>query len=102
MMKVVLGEHNIHTTEGFEQIFSVSGIIRHYNYKTWSFNNDIMLIKVREKTHMCPCKLNSSKTHAALTHFLLRWCQERHKQVSLTAVGMSDIPQCIPLRNECQ
>lgn len=46
MMKVVLGEHNIDTTEGFEQIFSVSGIIRHYNYKTWSFNNDIMLIKV--------------------------------------------------------
>ncbi|XP_029682378.1 trypsin-2-like [Takifugu rubripes] len=46
MMKVVLGEHNIHTIEGFEQIFSVSGIIRHYNYKPWSFNNDIMLIKL--------------------------------------------------------
>lgn len=46
MMKVVLGEHSIKTKEGFEQIFSVSVIIQHYNYKPWSFNNDIMLIKV--------------------------------------------------------
>lgn len=46
MMKVVLGEHSINTMEGFEQIFSVSAIIQHYNYKPWSFNNDIMLIKV--------------------------------------------------------
>lgn len=46
MMKVVLGEHNINTKEGFEQIFSVSVIIRHYNYIPWSFNNDIMMIKV--------------------------------------------------------
>lgn len=39
---------------------------------------------------MCPCKLNSTKTHAA--HSLLIWSQERLNQVSLTAVGMIDIP----------
>lgn len=52
MMKVVLGEHSIDTTEGFEQTFSVSVIIRHYNYKPWSFNNDIMLIKVWKEIHV--------------------------------------------------
>lgn len=45
-MQVVLGEHSINTVEGFEQTFKVSTIIRHYDYKSWSFNNDIMLIKV--------------------------------------------------------
>lgn len=49
-MKVVLGEHSINTIEGFEQIFSVSAIIRHYDYKPWSFNNDIMLIKVGKES----------------------------------------------------
>uniref|UniRef100_A0A4W6ED75 trypsin n=1 Tax=Lates calcarifer TaxID=8187 RepID=A0A4W6ED75_LATCA len=43
LMRVVLSEHSLVTTEGFEQIFNVSKIYVHnYNYKT--FNNDIMLI----------------------------------------------------------
>uniref|UniRef100_H3CL35 trypsin n=2 Tax=Tetraodon nigroviridis TaxID=99883 RepID=H3CL35_TETNG len=53
MMTVVLGEHSINTKEEFEQIFSVSVIIRHYNYKPWSFNNDIMLIKVWKENELC-------------------------------------------------
>ena len=46
MMTVVLSEHNLREEEGFEQVFNVSRIFVHnYNYR--SFNNDIMLIKVR-------------------------------------------------------
>lgn len=48
MMQVVLGEHSIMKVEGFEQRFNVSLVIRHYQYKHWSFDNDIMLIKVMD------------------------------------------------------
>lgn len=48
MMQVVLGEHSIDKVEGFEQRFNVSLVIRHYQYKHWSFDNDIMLIKVMD------------------------------------------------------
>lgn len=45
LMKVVLSEHNLEVTEGFEQAFNVSKIyINKFNY--WTFDNDIMLIKV--------------------------------------------------------
>ncbi len=47
-MKIVLSEHNLKKTEGFEQVFNVSKIFVHnYNYKT--FNSDIMLIKVSSR-----------------------------------------------------
>ncbi|XP_044068696.1 trypsin I-P1-like isoform X1 [Siniperca chuatsi] len=60
VMKVVLSEHNLETTEGFEQVFNVSKIYVHsYNYKT--FNNDIMLIKLSE-----PAQLNANVQPAAL------------------------------------
>lgn len=48
MMQVVLGEHSIVKVEGFEQRFNVSLVIRHYQYRHWSFDNDIMLIKVMD------------------------------------------------------
>lgn len=45
LMKVVLSEHNLEVTEGFEQVYNVSKIyINKFNY--WTFDNDIMLIKV--------------------------------------------------------
>lgn len=44
-MKVVLSEHNLEVTEGFEQVLNVSKIfVNKFNY--WTFDNDIMLIKV--------------------------------------------------------
>lgn len=44
-MRVVLCEHSLIKTEGFEQIFNVSKIFVHnYNFRT--YENDIMLIKV--------------------------------------------------------
>lgn len=52
MIQVVLGEHNIIMEEGFEQKFNVSLVIRHYQYKHWTFDNDIMLIKVRDNCSM--------------------------------------------------
>lgn len=48
MIQVVLGEHSIVKAEGFEQRFNVSLVIRHYQYRHWSFDNDIMLIKVMD------------------------------------------------------
>ncbi|XP_047456921.1 trypsin I-P1-like [Mugil cephalus] len=54
MMRVVLSEHSLVETEGFEQNFNVSKIYVHnFNYKT--FNNDIMLIKLSE-----PALLNAN------------------------------------------
>lgn len=44
-MRIVLCEHSLIKTEGFEQVFNVSRIHLHnFNYKT--YENDIMLIKV--------------------------------------------------------
>lgn len=52
-MKVVLSEHNLEVTEGFEQVFNVSMIyINKFNY--WTFDNDIMLIKVGQSIPSCP------------------------------------------------
>ncbi|XP_026162749.1 trypsin-like [Mastacembelus armatus] len=46
MVQVVLNEHNILKVEGFEQVFNVSLIIRHNQYQSWTFDNDIMLLKL--------------------------------------------------------
>lgn len=48
MIQVVLSEHIIQNVEGFEQIFNVSLVVRHYQYQHWTFDNDIMLLKVRD------------------------------------------------------
>lgn len=52
MIQVVLGEHSITKAEGFEQKFNVSLVIKHYKYQHWSFDNDIMLVKVRDDCRM--------------------------------------------------
>ncbi|XP_045931871.1 trypsin-like [Micropterus dolomieu] len=46
MIQVVLGDHNIFEVEGFEQRFNVSLVIRHYQYSYWTFDSDIMLLKL--------------------------------------------------------
>uniref|UniRef100_UPI0037E95691 trypsin-like n=1 Tax=Semicossyphus pulcher TaxID=241346 RepID=UPI0037E95691 len=46
MIKVVLGQHNILKAEGFEQEFNVSLVVKHYQYQPWTFDNDIMLLKL--------------------------------------------------------
>ncbi|XP_034544621.1 trypsin-like [Notolabrus celidotus] len=46
MIKVVLNDHNIMKKEGFEQMFNVSKVIRHSQYRPWTFDNDIMLLKL--------------------------------------------------------
>ncbi|XP_058487292.1 trypsin [Solea solea] len=57
LIKIYLGERNIDKLEGFEQIFKVSLIIRHYQYKAWTFDNDIMLLKLHK-----PAVLNNRVT----------------------------------------
>lgn len=48
-MKVVLSEHNLEVTEGFEQVLNVSTIyVKKFSY--WTFDNDIMLIKVSARS----------------------------------------------------
>lgn len=52
-MKVVLSEHNLEVEEGFEQVLNVSKIfVNKFNY--WTFDNDIMLIKVSAGATSCP------------------------------------------------
>ncbi|XP_041639136.1 anionic trypsin-1-like [Cheilinus undulatus] len=46
LLKVVLGQHNLKEAAGFEQEFGVSIVIRHSQYNPWTFNNDIMLLKL--------------------------------------------------------
>ncbi|XP_037539825.1 trypsin-3-like isoform X1 [Nematolebias whitei] len=54
-MKVVLSEHNLEETEGFEQVFNVSKLYIYPFYTYWNYNNDIMLIKLSE-----PAQLNAN------------------------------------------
>uniref|UniRef100_A0A3Q2ZMU0 trypsin n=1 Tax=Kryptolebias marmoratus TaxID=37003 RepID=A0A3Q2ZMU0_KRYMA len=54
MMLVVLSEHNLEETEGFEQVFNVSKIYVH-NYNHGTYDNDIMLIKLSQ-----PAQLNAN------------------------------------------
>lgn len=42
-----LGEHNIDALEGGEQFIDAAKIIRHPNYNANTYNNDIMLIKLK-------------------------------------------------------
>ncbi|XP_067359287.1 trypsin-like [Channa argus] len=46
LIQVVLSEHNINKVEGFEQVFNVTLIVRHYQFQYWTFDNDIMLLKL--------------------------------------------------------
>lgn len=42
-------QHSLAVEEGFEQVFNVSRIYSHFAYNLKTFNNDILLIKVRNK-----------------------------------------------------
>ncbi|KAM6167316.1 cationic trypsin-3-like [Erethizon dorsatum] len=45
--QILLGEHNIHAIEGDEQFIDAAKIIRHPQYNKDTFDNDIMLIKLK-------------------------------------------------------
>lgn len=47
VIQVVLSEHNLAVEEGFEQVLDVSRVYSHFAYNPKTFNNDILLIKVR-------------------------------------------------------
>lgn len=47
VIQVVLSEHNLAVEEGFEQVYSALRVYSHFAYNPKTFNNDIMLIKVR-------------------------------------------------------
>ncbi len=47
VIQVVLSEHNLAVEEGFEQVFNVSRVSSHFAYNPKTFNNDILLVKVR-------------------------------------------------------
>ncbi|XP_068171912.1 trypsin-like [Antennarius striatus] len=61
LLQLVLSEHDLSLDEGFEQKFKASLIIKHYRYRSWSFNNDIMLIKLDR-----PAIMNSRVALASL------------------------------------
>ncbi|XP_068455076.1 trypsin-3-like [Clinocottus analis] len=46
LIQVVLGEHDLTREEGTEQRFGVALVLRHYQYQHWTFDNDIMLLKL--------------------------------------------------------
>ncbi|CAO2603319.1 Cationic trypsin-3, partial [Lemmus lemmus] len=46
-IQVRLGEHNINVLEGGEQFIDAAKIIRHPNYNKKTYDNDIMLIKLK-------------------------------------------------------
>ncbi|XP_068576585.1 trypsin [Cebidichthys violaceus] len=61
MIEVVLGEHDINKEEGTEQRFNVALVIKHYQYQHWTFDNDIMLLKLDR-----PADINSTVELASL------------------------------------
>ncbi|KAF7208399.1 trypsin [Nothobranchius furzeri] len=46
LVKVVLGDQNLMSSDGYEQIFNVLFIIKHPDYNLWMLDNDIMLLKL--------------------------------------------------------
>lgn len=85
---MVLGDHDITKQEGPEQRFKVALVISHSQYKYWTFDNDIMLLKVRDVTQdfnadidlMFPCwglRLNCFQT------LIIRWIKNH---VSVTCI----------------
>eukprot|EP00112_Aurelia_sp_Birch-Aquarium-sp1_P008555 Seg1946.5 transcript_id=Seg1946.5/GoldUCD/mRNA.D3Y31 product="Mannan-binding lectin serine protease 1" protein_id=Seg1946.5/GoldUCD/D3Y31 len=46
--KVMLGDHNIHSQEGHEQVFNISSIIIHPGYNMITHDNDIALVKLEK------------------------------------------------------
>ncbi|XP_047438809.1 trypsin-like [Mugil cephalus] len=61
MIQVVLSEHNLVEEEGYEQMFNVSLVIKHYQYSYWMLDNDIMLLKLER-----PAVINSMVEPATL------------------------------------
>jgi len=47
VIQVVLSEHSLAVEEGFEQVYNASRVYSHFAYNPRTFNNDILLIKVR-------------------------------------------------------
>lgn len=47
VIQVVLSEHSLAVEEGFEQVYNASRVYSHFAYNPKTFNNDILLIKVR-------------------------------------------------------
>jgi len=47
VIQVVLSEHSLAVEEGFEQVYNASRVYNHFAYNPRTFNNDILLIKVR-------------------------------------------------------
>ncbi|CAH2322616.1 trypsin-like [Pelobates cultripes] len=50
--QVRVGEHNIAVREGTEQFINFAKVIKHSNYNHFTFDNDIMLIKLDSPTPM--------------------------------------------------
>ncbi|XP_037346901.1 trypsin [Pungitius pungitius] len=61
LIQVVLGDHDITKEEGTEQRFNVALIITHNQYKYWTFDNDIMLLKLDR-----PADINATVQLASL------------------------------------
>ncbi|KAL2091110.1 hypothetical protein ACEWY4_013373 [Coilia grayii] len=55
LIKVVLSEHDLNRKEGFEVVSNVSKIIVYYRYSYYTFDNDIMLVKLER-----PVQLNAN------------------------------------------
>ncbi|XP_003227623.1 cationic trypsin-3 [Anolis carolinensis] len=51
-IQVRLGEHNIMELEGGEQFVDSEKVIRHPQYNSWLLDNDIMLIKLKDRAEL--------------------------------------------------
>lgn len=63
---VVLGAHNIRTSEPTQQVFSISAVTRHPDYQPTTHANDICLLKVSFVGRNAACK-------SGLSQLLPRW-----------------------------
>ncbi|XP_070823426.1 trypsin-1-like [Chaetodon trifascialis] len=95
-IEVRLGEHNIRINENTEQFISSSRIIRHPNYGTNGYNNDIMLIKLSRPAvfnqYVQPVPLPTSCAPAGTMCKVSGWGDTRSSSVDGDKLQCLEIP----------
>ncbi|CAK6955841.1 anionic trypsin-2-like [Scomber scombrus] len=105
LIQVVLNEHRINQVDGFEQLFNVSLVVRHYQYQHWTFDNDIMLLKldrpatINAMVEPAPLPAPDSppltgRTQCTVSGWGVTWLNSYSLSSVLRSVDIDIIPNC--------
>ncbi|XP_051720334.1 trypsin-2-like isoform X1 [Ctenopharyngodon idella] len=104
-LTVHLGEHNVYIEEGTEQRIGAEKVIPHPKYSDFTYNNDFMLIKLKEPAifnqYVQPISLATSCSSAGEQCLVSGW----GNQIT-TGVDYASVLQCLNLpvlsRSQCE